>query len=60
MVFDLEGTLYSAATAADGIAEVTTKVTGHRRTQHVVASFAGTQTYLGSSTEADIVWGQPF
>jgi predicted alpha-1,2-mannosidase len=59
ITFDLQGTPFTGTTGADGLAEVVARVTGHGRTQHVTATFAGTEAYLGSTAQADIVWGQP-
>lgn len=56
--FELGGTTYTATTGPDGIAETTARIVGHGRSQQVTATYAGDGSYLGSSTSAQIVWGQ--
>lgn len=58
--FSFDGATHSASTGGDGVAEIIAKAAGHGRSQAVTATFAGTPAYLGSSVQAEIVWGQPF
>lgn len=57
--FSFDGATYAATTGADGVAEVIVKAGGHGRSQPVTATFSGSEAYLGSVVQAEIVWGQP-
>lgn len=59
ITFELSGTTYTPTTGPDGVSEVLVRTPDHGRTQRVNVTFAGDGAYLGSTTSAQIVWGQP-
>jgi predicted alpha-1,2-mannosidase len=57
VTFEIAGQTLPATTGADGVAQTTATVPGHGRSQEVLATWAGDEQYLASSTSAVVHWG---
>ena len=56
--FEIAGQTATVSTAPDGVARATVEVPEHGRSQQVVVTFAGTGSYLSSTTTETITWGR--